>query len=83
MRMLVKRDLNKPYIIVDFMVTSLSEAKFNKLKELNKQVLSDYVMVPQNEIDYTWWFKVSKKLTEHKITECYIDFDQNGRMYTY
>ena len=78
--MLVKRVPEKPYIIYGFMATTLNEKRFNALKAVNPNTLGDYHFIPQSETDFSWWSKVTKKLTPTKIKEAYFDIDFYGNV---
>lgn len=78
--MLVKRVPDKPYIIYGFMATTMSKTKFEALKAINPQTLGDYDFIPQSETDFSWWSKVTKKLTPTKIKEAYFDIDYYGNV---
>lgn len=49
---LVKRDKEHTYLIKDFMATSLSKNKFEKLKDHNKTVLMDSEILINDFINY-------------------------------
>ena len=80
MNMIVKRVKGKEYLISDMMGTSLSKVKFEKLKELNPELLGDYVFLPKSEICSSWWAKTTKKLTSTKIVHTYFDCDLWGKV---
>ena len=81
--MLVKRVTGKEYLIHGFMATTLSKGKFEKLKELNPELLGEYDFIPQRETDFSWWSKVERKLTPTKIKEAYFDIDYYGNVKEY
>lgn len=78
--MLVKRVKGKEYFIHDFMATTLSEKDFEAIKELNPDTLGEYDFIPQAETDFSWWSKVTKKLTKTKIKTAYFDIDFYGNV---
>lgn len=78
--MLVKRVKDKPYIIYDFMATTLKKEDFESLKSANSELLGEYDFIPQAETDFSWWCKVKKKLTHKKIKEAYFDIDYYGNV---
>lgn len=57
----------REYIITDMMATRLTEAKFKQLQEMNPDLFRDYRFIPQEETDFSWWSRISKKLTARKI----------------
>lgn len=80
---LVKRDKEHTYLIKDFMATSLSKNKFEKLKEQNKAILGDFDFIPYNETDFMWWNKIEKYLTPTKIVKAYFNIDFYGNVTKY
>lgn len=62
-----KRNKERPFIIEDMIATKLTEAVFNKLKELNQERFGDYTFIPYKDTDFSWWVRISKKLTQSKI----------------
>ena len=67
MNLLVKRKAGQEFIITDMMATRLSERKFKELKACNKDTLCEYEFMSASEVDWTWWDRVFKKLTERAI----------------
>ena len=78
--MLVKRVKDKPYLIYGFMATTLNKETFEKLKAINQETLGDYDFIAQKDTDFSWWDKVDKKLTLHKIKQAYFDIDYYGNV---
>ena len=81
--MLVKRVKGKEYLIYDFMATTLNEKEFNTMKKINPDTLGEYNFIPQAETDFSWWSKVTKKLTKTKIKTAYFDIDFYGNVSEY
>lgn len=81
--LLVKPLKDKPYIITDFMATRLSKKDFERLQELNPELLKDWRYTPRKETDFSWWSKVTKKLTKTKIVTAYFDIDFYGNVSEY
>lgn len=81
--MLSKRDKDKPYIIFDFVATKLSEKQFNRLKELNPDILGDYYFIPYAHTDFTWWGKCTKYLTNRRLSQAYFSIDYFGNITKY
>lgn len=75
MYMLVKRVEGAEYIIKDFMATRLSRKKFEELKEANQATLGDWQWC--DDIDWTWWDRVHKKLTTTAIRRADFRYDIN------
>ena len=67
MNLLVKRKAGAEYIITDMIATRLSKHKFEELRQINMSKLGDYEFMPASEVDWTWWDRVFKKLTERAI----------------
>lgn len=67
MNLLVKRKAGAEFIITDMMATRLSERKFKELQASNKDELGEYEFMSASEVDWTWWDRVFKKLTERAI----------------
>lgn len=78
--LVVKRVKGQEYLITDMIATKLSKAKFEKLKELNKNLLGEYVFIKYEDTDFSWWDKVTKYLTERRITKAYFDIDFYGNV---
>ena len=73
MNMLVKRVAGAEYIIKDFMATSMSRKKFEELQAINQDKLGDWEWC--DDIDWTWWDRVHKKLTPSAIRRADFRFD--------
>jgi hypothetical protein len=67
MNLLVKRLKGREFIITDMMATQLSKRKFEELQQINMSKLGDYEFMHASEVDWTWWDRVFKKLTERAI----------------
>lgn len=67
MNLLVKRKAGQEFIITDMMATRLSKRKFEELQACNKDKLGDWDFMSASEVDWTWWDRVFKKLTERAI----------------
>ncbi len=79
MNMLVKPVEGREYILTDFIATSFGKEKAERYIA-NNEVLKGYKFTPASEIDFSWWDKCFKKLTEKAIrrTEGYeIDWYGN------
>ena len=81
--MLAKRVPGKEYLIRDFMATTMSKAKFEKLKEINPKTLGEYSFIPHSETDFSWWSRCTKKLTPTKIIRAEFDIDYYGNVKEY
>lgn len=81
--MLVKRVKGKEYLIYDFMATTLNKKDFEAIKKINLDTLGEYDFIPQAETDFSWWSKVTKKLTKTKIVTAYFDIDFYGKVSEY
>lgn len=80
----VKRNKEKSFLIEDMIATKLSESMFNKLKDLNPEKLGDYSFMPYKDTDFSWWLRISKKLTPHKIySGVRFDCDSYGNISEY
>lgn len=77
---LAKRVKGKEYLIYDFMATTMNKEQFEKLKTVNEELLGEYDFIPQKETDFSWWSKVTKKLTPKKIVTAYFDIDYYGNV---
>lgn len=80
MNIITKGVKGKEYIIRDIMATSLTAKEFEKTKDANQDKLGDYKFVPFNETDFSWWSKITKKLTKRKIVEAYFEIDFYGKV---
>lgn len=81
---LAKPHPNANYILSDFIATKLTKSQFNKIKELNPNILGNHIFIPYNETDFTWWAKTTKYLTQHKLyTQAYFSIDYYGRVTKY
>lgn len=81
--LLTKGLKDKPYMISDFMATRLSESEFEKLKEANPELLDGWRYTPRDETDFSWWDRVTKKLTKTKIVKAYFEIDFYGNVTEY
>lgn len=80
----VKRKAGQEYIIYDMMATKLNKKQFEKLKELNQQLLGDYYFIDYKDTDFSWWHKITKYLTLSKITNNWaFDCDFYGNIIKY
>lgn len=76
---LAKPHPNANYILSDFIATKLTKSQFNKIQQLNPTLLGDYIFIPYNETDFTWWSQTTKYLTQHKLyTQTYFGIDYYG-----
>lgn len=75
MHMLVKRVDGAEYLIKDFMATSLSRKKFEALQVVNQEKLGDWQWC--DDVDWTWWDRVHKKLTATAIRRADFRFNIN------
>ena len=73
----------KEYLITDFIATKLTETQANKMIE-QFDVLKGYRFIPYEETDFSWWDRVTKKLTAKKLTEGnYFECDFHGNVTEY
>lgn len=70
----------REYVVTDMIATRLSRAQFEKLQALNPELLGDYRFTPQAETDFSWWPRISRKLTPRKIVTAYFNCDFYGRV---
>lgn len=77
MNMLVKRVPGREYLITDMIATKLSGSTVERIKSLNSW-LSDYHFLKSDDIDFSWWDKCHKKLTQSRIYSG-VDFDIDFR----
>jgi len=78
--LLTKRVTGREYLISDFIATRLNEKQFNHLKAQN-EFLKDYDFTPYNETDFSWWSRVTKKLTAKKLySNVYFNCDFHGNV---
>lgn len=75
MNLLVKRKAGQEFIITDMMATRLSKRKFEQLQACNKDKLGDWDFMSASEVDWTWWDRVFKKLTERAIYRTAFRYD--------
>ena len=75
MNLLVKRKAGAEFIITDMMATRLSERKFKELQACNKDTLGDWEFMQARDVDWTWWDRVFKKLTERAIYRTAFRYD--------
>lgn len=75
MNLLVKRKEGAEYIITDMIATRLSKRKFEELKAVNAEKLGGYEFMKADEVDWTWWDKVFKKLTTKAIYRTAFRYD--------
>lgn len=81
---LAKCDKEKSYIILDMIATKLSKTQFEELKSINEALLGDYKFIPYKDTDFSWWYKVNKKLTASKLYKnCCFDCDFYGNIIEY
>ena len=78
--MITKGVKGREYILTDIMATSLSEKKFTELQAINAEKLGDYRWVSQKNTDFSWWGKISKKLTATRIKTAYFECDFYGKV---
>ena len=66
------------------MATTISQSKFEKLKELNPTTFDGYDFIPYKETDFNWWYRISRYLTPRKILGGYsFECDLNGNITKY
>lgn len=78
--MLVKRVAGKEYLIKDFMATTMSKARFERLREINPDTLGEWEYTPRKETDFTWWDRCLKKLTPTSIRRAEFRIDYYGKV---
>ena len=57
----------KEYIIKDMMATRLTKKQFEYVQQHTGGLLDDWRFIPHNETDFSWWDRISKKLTQRRI----------------
>lgn len=82
---LARQDKARPYIIGDFIATTLSKKTFELVKENNPDLFKDYVFIAYKDTDFSWWASVSKKLfatkSGYKLKKgVYFDCDWYGNV---
>lgn len=77
---LAKRQKGREYIILDMIATKLSEKAFKRIQEQNKSRLGDYVFIKNKDTDFSWWDKVSRKLTPKYLKEAEFECDVWGNV---
>lgn len=80
MNIIAKGAPDKPYILVDLIATPLTKSKFERLQQLNPELLGDYRYIPYSETDFSWWSRISQKLTGKKIRQAYFNCDFHGKV---
>jgi len=70
----------KEYLIRDMMATRLNETQFSALQAINPDTLGGYRFIPQAETDFSWWDRISKKLTATRIKQAYFNCDFYGKV---
>lgn len=83
MNIIAKGVPGKEYIITEMMATAMSCKKFEQLQAINKDRLGGYRFIPQSETDFSWWSRITKKLTPTKIISACFDCDWNGKITQY
>jgi hypothetical protein len=78
----------KEYLISEMIATRLTDKQWQKIKELNPQLFGDsdsfvWRFIPQKETDFSWWPKISRKLTSTKIKGACFDCDYYGNITEY
>lgn len=75
-----KSPKGKEYMLGDMMATTLSRAKFERIKELNPQLFDGYHWIPFSKTQPHWWEqRVLKKLTATKIIQTSFSYN-NGNI---
>lgn len=80
MNIIAKGVKGREYIITDMMATRLTKSQFEKVQQLNPELLKDYRFIPQAETDFSWWSRISTKLTRTKIKPAWFTCDFNGNV---
>lgn len=75
----------KEYLICDMMATRLTREKWEAVKASNPEVFGDtdkytWRFIPQNETDFSWWYRISRKLTSQKIVTACFECDYHGKV---
>lgn len=70
----------REYILTDMMATRLTEKQFTALQAINPDTLGGYRFIPQAGTDFSWWPRISRKLTARKIVTAYFNCDFYGRV---
>lgn len=82
MNIIAKGRPGAEYILTDLIATRLSKSKFEQIQAQN-EILKDYRYIPQNQTDFSWWPRISKKLTNKKIVQAYFECDFYGNITEY
>ena len=83
MNIIAKCVPGKEYIIKSMMATPLTASQFEKVKELNQERFADYRFIPFKDTDFSWWDKITQKLTKTKIKDACFNCDFNGKVSEY
>lgn len=57
----------KEYIIKDMMATRLTKSQFEYVQQHTDGRFDDWRFIPYNETDFSWWYRIDKKLTKRRI----------------
>ena len=76
------------YLMKDMIATRLSKAKFEKVKELNKELFDDseqytWRFIPYKETDFSWWYRIDKELTSARLKSACFECQYNGDIVKY
>lgn len=80
---LTKNLQGKEYIITDMIATKLNKKQFEKIQQLNMDLLGAYRFVDYNETDFTWWDTIDKYLTSKKLSSARFVIDYYGNVTKY
>lgn len=79
MNVVAKCIKGREYIITEMIATTVSKKKWEEIKELNQSRFGDsdgytWRYIPAKETDFSWWYRITKKLTATKIKETAFDW---------
>lgn len=78
----------KEYLMGEMIGTHLTQKEWEKVKDANPQLFADtdkvvWRFIPQSETDFSWWDRITKKLTKTKIVQCEFNCDYYGKITEY
>lgn len=79
----------KEYLMGEMIATRLTEKQWEELKSANLDKFGDteqytWRYIPQRETDFSWWDRITKKLTKTKlIGGCEFTCDYYGKITEY
>ena len=57
----------KEYIIKDMMATRLTKKQFEYMQQHTNGLFDDWRFIPYDETDFSWWSRITKKLTQRRV----------------